>query len=117
MDTPAIFYCYAGNHLIEDAVILPCCCQVIGCRSHILDLITPNNLTCPKCGQKVTLTRILSLPALNESIQHFTEQLKTLERLIPELSRSGNDSGSSSTSQSSRSDSSYHKNSRDMRSE
>lgn len=116
MDTPAIFYCYSGNHLIEDAVILPCCCQVIGCRSHILDLITTNNLLCPKCGEKVTLTRIHSLPVLNESIQHFAEQLKTLERLVPpDDSGNGTDPLSGSNDLSSRSDSSHHQRQEDTR--
>jgi hypothetical protein len=116
MDTPTIFYCYSGNHLIEDAVILPCCCQVIGCRSHILDLVTGNNLLCPKCGEKVTLTRIHSLPVLNESIQHFAEQLKTLERLGSlDDSRSGNDPISGPNDVSSRSDPSHHQKQEDTR--
>lgn len=117
MDTPGIFYCYSGNHLIEDAVILPCCCQVLGCRSHILDLVTMNNLICPKCGEKVTLTRIPSLPVLNESIQTFVEQLKTLERLAPPPTDQvvGGDQEAGSSDLSSRSDRSHHPKQKDKR--
>ena len=54
---------------------------MIGCRGHLIDVISDNNLSCPKCKEKVALTRIRSLPALNRSIETFAEQSKALEKL------------------------------------
>lgn len=86
IDTPAIFYCYSGKHIIEDAVILSCCSKVIGCRTHILELASENDHRCPECKEEITMKTIHSLPVLDHSIQIFVPQEKAVTSLMQRLS-------------------------------
>lgn len=72
---------------MDDAVILSCCCKVIGCRSHILDLIMKKDMTCPECGKKVIIANICSSPVLSESIDLFIKQREQILKItIPTVS-------------------------------
>lgn len=75
---PEVFYCYSGKHAIQDAVILSCCCQIIGCRTHVQDLIDEHEFVCPLCKASVSPANIKPLPSLSRSIQRFIEQSETL---------------------------------------
>lgn len=75
---PEVFYCYSGKHAIQDAVILSCCCQIIGCRTHVQDLIDEHEFVCPLCKASVSPANIKPLPFLSRSIQRFIEQSETL---------------------------------------
>lgn len=72
--------------MIEDAVILSCCCKVIGCRSHILELVSENDHHCPECKEEITVNLIRSLPVLDKSIQTFIPQEKAVTELMNRLS-------------------------------
>lgn len=63
---------------MQDAVILSCCCQIVGCRTHIQDLINETEFVCPLCKANVTPGNIKSLPVLSQSIATFIKQSTTL---------------------------------------
>ena len=67
-------------------MILSCCCKIIGCRIHILDLISNNNYICPECKKEIAVMTIQSLSILNSSIQTFIPQQRLVTSLMNKIS-------------------------------
>ena len=89
MSTPSIFYCFKDKHMIEDAVIMSCCCKVIGCRSHIFEAIQEKDQRCPSCNKEVMINTIVSLPSLNESITAFLPEQQKVNEIMDFIDKNG----------------------------